>query len=268
MTRTTRIQTDYDREITHAVSSWPDHENMSIARVTRWLAQFEDSHLPLAIKILQCIRYFDATNIRGMTNQLHRIVTSGIPKKIRRKIGFVPIGNPGSGSAIVARVLRDLVRETRHEVINIWEIAKKGRRDFTSLVFVDDFSGTGTTFKKWWNNVESLVLPLNTANFYAVLVLNEKADLELSKQGSKVFSVVDLDSGADVLSKSNSQFSEQEKTHLLGHCVRTGCSQEYEKGFGNCGLLIAFTHGCPNNSLPILWYETNGWWPLFKRRSI
>ena len=26
-------------------------------------------------------------------------------------------------------------------------------------------------------------------------------------------------------------------------------------GYGSCGLMISFQHGCPNNSIPILWYN-------------
>lgn len=39
-------------------------------------------------------------------------------------------------------------------------------------------------------------------------------------------------------------------------------------GYGNLEMAVVFEHGCPNNSLPILWSELGGeleWRPLFKR---
>jgi len=38
-------------------------------------------------------------------------------------------------------------------------------------------------------------------------------------------------------------------------------------GFGDCQLLIGFSHNTPDNTLPIIWYdeETIVWYPIFKR---
>lgn len=38
-------------------------------------------------------------------------------------------------------------------------------------------------------------------------------------------------------------------------------------GYENSQLLIAFSHGAPNNTLPIFWSSKNDWKPLFPRLS-
>ena len=36
-------------------------------------------------------------------------------------------------------------------------------------------------------------------------------------------------------------------------------------GYGEQGLTYGFAHGTPNNSLPILWHDANGWTSLLNR---
>lgn len=36
-------------------------------------------------------------------------------------------------------------------------------------------------------------------------------------------------------------------------------------GFGNLGCMIAYEHGIPDDSLQLLWDESETWKPLFER---
>jgi len=72
----------------------------------------------------------------------------------------------------------------------------------------------------------------------------------------------------DMFSEKSEIFSENEKETLLKYCEITGCPNNMVRGFKDCGLLLGFQHGCPNNSLPILWYDRNSWINLFHRRNI
>jgi hypothetical protein len=44
-------------------------------------------------------------------------------------------------------------------------------------------------------------------------------------------------------------------------------SQSTPLGFRNCGLPLVLYSNCPNNSLPIIWADDNGWKPLFRRHD-
>jgi hypothetical protein len=137
-----------------------------------------------------------------------------------------------------------------------------------ALVFIDDFSGTGLTLEKWWENIEPSVRPANAEIFVGVLVLNERARSRIEDFAEAVLAVEELDESHNVFASANKDFSQIDKDRLLAQCKRTGCGTKYERGFEGCGLLLAFKHGCPNNSLPILWYESDSWRALFKRRAI
>ena len=69
-------------------------------------------------------------------------------------------------------------------------------------------------------------------------------------------------------SSESSIFSSKEKTALKAYCRRTACAPEYIFGKGECGLLLSFAYGCPNNSLPILWHQSGKWKRLFKRHGL
>ena len=58
---------------------------------------------------------------------------------------------------------------------------------------------------------------------------------------------------------------------LKGLCQRYGPSNAEAKsiprlGYGNCGALIAFAHGMPNNAPRLLFKQGRNWGPLFKSR--
>jgi hypothetical protein len=88
------------------------------------------------------------------------------------------------------------------------------------------------------------------------------------EQFAMTLSVDELDGTANVLSAVCAAFDADEKAVVKQYCEKTGSAAQYVHGRGACGLLVAFKHGCPNNSLPILWWESKNWRSLFKRHAI
>jgi hypothetical protein len=143
----------------------------------------------------------------------------------------------------------------------------EGRDDVDVLVVVDDFSGTGDSLIEWWQNVETLVRPLAATVVFASLLMTTEAVSRADELGI-AFPVVELGPEDNILLDSNDTFNSEEKKKILAYCRETGCSAPYIRGYGECALLLAFRHGCPNNSLPILWYGDKEWNELFLRRAI
>lgn len=267
MRRTTRIQLEFSDAIERAVDDFGDHEGMTEARLLRWLDQFADEDLGLAIEVVKAVRYFDTANIRSMTKKLYRMITAELADRGFTSAVFVAAGGSGSGSATVVRALRELVRGTPYRIATMLEVASIVPGGVDAIVFVDDFSGTGDTLVEWWANVEPIVRPNNAAVFVGLLVLNERARPRL-EEFADVLSVTELGPEANVLGNDSNVFSKEQQERLLKYCRSTGCSRRYERGYGACGLLVALKHGCPNDSLPILWHDGDVWRPLFNRRAI
>jgi hypothetical protein len=138
----------------------------------------------------------------------------------------------------------------------------------STVIFVDDFSGTGDTLTAWWDNVEPLIRPKGVEVVVGLLVMCSKARLKIERFAQLALCVDEVGDDADVLSDQNDEFSPAQKGALVRWCARTRCEARFRRGYGDMGLLLAFKHGCPNNSLPILWHDSRGWYPLFKRRAI
>src|ERR1700682_5675192 len=267
MRRTTSIEVQFGDEIDEAGDRFGDHEGLNQARLLRWLDQFADADLTLAIEAIKAVRYYDSAKIRAMTKQLFRIIVAELDERGLSTAVFVAVGNAGSGSATVVRGLRELMRGTRHRVVSMLEVSQIQSGAVDAIVFLDDFSGTGDTLVSWWETVESIVRPSNAALFVGLLVLNERARVRIEEFAS-VLSVTELDAAANVLDAESKLFSDDQKAALLKCCTATSCGPRYEKGYGGCGLLVVLKHGCPNNSLPILWYDSPTWRALFNRRAI
>jgi hypothetical protein len=267
MTNPAIVQASYPDEIDQAVNRFGDHEDMSAGRVLAWLSQFDEDDLPLAIEIIEAVRYFNAVNIRTMTRELFELASAELVARDLAHAAFVAVGGPASGSATVARVLREQLRGTPHRLVTMLELAQAPAGQFDAVVFVDDFSGTGSTLVRWWDTVEPIVRPINAEVFIGLLVLNEPARPLIEVFG-QVIAVEELGPAQNTLSAVNETFTNDQKQRIRHYCAATGVSQALRSGYGNCALLLAFKHVCPNNSLPILWSDQSGWRPLFNRRAI
>lgn len=268
MKRLTTIEAAYRTDIDEAASRFGDHEGVDEARVLEWLGQFDDDHLAVAAKILGKIRYYGAAAIRALTRQLVLMVRDEHPTEPLNRIVFVPVGPPGGGAMTVARVLRQLNEARGTRILTMADIESVDADQMSIVVLINDFSGTGTELKEWWYMVEPLIASKDAKTVIAVLVMNAGAREELEEITRDVLSVDELGSEENVLAAASTVFAEEERTVLLEYCQRTGCSERYVRGFGECGLLVAFKHFCPNNSLPFLWYDADSWRPIFKRRAI
>jgi hypothetical protein len=267
MQRTAKIHLQFSEEIDEALERFGDHEGMSLTRLLRWLDQFDDDDLGLAVETINAVQYYDSANIRSMTKLLFRIVSDELAERNLNTALFVAVGSGGSGSSTVVRVLRDLIRNTPHKVATMLDVAQLQPGTVDAVVFLDDFSGTGDTLVAWWENVESIVRPSNSVVFVGLLIVNEPARARIA-QFAEVLSVTELDEAANVLAPESTTFSDEQKGALLRCCRETNCGPRYERGYGGCGLLVVLKHGCPNNTLPILWYNAHGWRRLFNRRGI
>jgi hypothetical protein len=241
---------------------------MSRSKVLQWIEQFDDADLECGVKVLANIKYYSAPQIRQMLRTLVRLAyqrLGGIP---RNRIYFVPVGRAGGGANIVARALEDVPGVSRNQIKHMLELDKLQPDDVGGIVFLDDFSGTGNTLVTWWETVEMMIRPKNARFVVAVLVLNHSALDKIQKFTEHLVGADHLTENDNSLSTLSAMFTDPEKETLLAYCGKTKSSPEYLRGFGDCGLLVAFRHGCPNDSLPILWHRSGAWLSLFRRRAM
>jgi len=241
---------------------------MSRKKVLQWIEQFDDGDLECGMRVLQNIRYYSAPQIRGMLQTLVNLSYQRLRGIPRNKVYFVPVGRQGSGANILARALGGTARVSSSQVIHMLELHQLNANEVDGIVFLDDFSGTGDSLLDWWSNVEMMVRPKNARWVVAVLVLNYSVEEKLKDFTSEIVGVEHLSEEHNVLSPLSDSFTDPQKDALVDYCGRTNADEGFERGYGDCGLLMAFRHGCPDNSLPILWVQSSTWRPLFLRTAM
>jgi hypothetical protein len=256
-------------DIEFAVSEYGDHSGVTRARVLRWIKQVALRRRPLAVRVLRSLDYYADNNLRSMARQLAAATYAEFAGTPRNRIYFVPIGAAGSGAHQVARYLKSFRDVPNSRVIDLLELHRKDSEEVDVVIPFDDFSGTGQTITEWWENNATLILPKEAELGLGILVLNHLARASLEEITEQIFAIDELSEKYNVFHEDCDRFNEAEKRSLLTLCRGTGCSDAYLKGRGECGLLVVFKHGCPNNSLPILWHSReNRWEAMFQRRAI
>jgi hypothetical protein len=267
MTRTATVEASYQAQIAAAHERFADHEDMDGARILNWLLQFDDPDLPLGVRILEAVRYVKGSDIRSMSRDLFAMVRDELARQGLNRAAFVAAGTPGSGSGTVARVLRESIRGSSHANMSMWHLATAAPGSLDAVVFFDDFSGTGQTLKDWWATVEASVRPITTDVYVGLLIATNRARRAV-EDFAQVLAVSELAPRENALANDSDLLTAKEKARTRDYCARTGTQAIYHEGYGGCALLLAFKHGCPDNSLPILWADTAAWRPLFSRSAI
>jgi hypothetical protein len=151
------------------------------------------------------------------------------------------------------------------------------------VVFVDDFVGSGDQFCKTWHRMydvssgsvsfATIASSGRTGPFYYCPLVSTQRGL----------SVVDANCPSLRIRPTHLLPNEYSANHaasliwpdaLRGHSghfveqssARAGIPPAKRWGYANLALALAFQHGVPDATLPIVWWEDNGWIPLVPRR--
>jgi hypothetical protein len=135
-----------------------------------------------------------------------------------------------------------------------------------TVVFIDDFSGTGKQVKDAWDENIKELLPGNPRIFLVLVAISRDAKEKIKQETDLiVVNEIELTEADDIFSPACQHFDETEKVSLLRYCKRA--DSQIPKGFGDCGFVVVFAHRCPNNSIPVLHSNHPRWEGLFRRHD-
>lgn len=259
-------------------SKFRSYGDITEESIRDWIYQFDRSHGRLAIKILEKVFFVDQSKILTAYQSIHQQLTSLEDDLLR--VYFVGYGHAGSsGQGLLYRY--KTANRLRHTGIEANFIGMADIPDRLTLVqnsailFVDDFVGSGDLASKLWrrsaNDREPAledIVPASVRNCYLGVAVAYQQGID-AIQGNTRLTVLPwkiFPERERVLSDSSSIFSQAEKGLIRSYCRRTGCSSDFMTGYGDTQSLVVFEHNCPNDSLPILWYDSEHWKALFARR--
>ena len=245
--------------------------NINEGRIDRWLQQFDGNDHDLAARILDAV---DFITEQQMTHAFRNILNGldGWNSNSDRRAGkwrFVAFsqsaGESGDTMLYKFRHANNLAGNQYNKLfIHISDLLREGLGPNDTIVFIDDFSATGTQVCKAWKEQIQELLP-DDPRIYLVLIITSVYAREriLDETDMIAISHFELRESDNIFSNECTYFDDNEKSTLLSYCTKADKSNP--KGYGDCGFIIVFAHTCPNNSIPILHVRNRQWEGLFRR---
>lgn len=289
-------------ELIALTNKWHVYQGQNIGpdRVRAFLDQLSSNREKrLLFKLLQHIRFFSTAEIRERLKDAHSMVTQflrpfvqhrkidrrsdvlvtyadGVGKSGARYASLYAEENRISSKCVVA--IEDLERTISHHE------AASGTT-VTTLIFVDDFLGTGDSLSKglvdFFDRHLVCLRRRNLRVFCVVIAATSDGEQSvrttLKRLTAKESFECDLRVCENIatfhfaFSTSGVIWSDQNESDLaLSLCRNIGARVQRAAplGYGDNALLVVFPDTCPNNSLPILHSgedKEGGWQPLFPR---
>jgi hypothetical protein len=181
---------------------------------------------------------------------------------------FVAFGKPGtSGDRMLHlfRVANSLDHSNDDDLfIHMSELLLQGLGPDDTVVFLDDFAGSGNQVCTLWETNLAELLATDPKCYLVLVAATGQAmqrigsETRLQPLAQRVFAGDD-----NLFSGECPHFSAEEQATLLTYCTRADARQP--RGYGDCGLLMVLAHRCPNNSLPVLHARNSRFSGLFPR---
>ncbi len=244
---------------------------VSRARINQWLGQFQNHHRDVAARILDAIEFFREDHLAGA----YRAILGRLPgwsKKASERQGrwrFVAFstraGESGDRMLHAFRTATGLGAARFNDLfIHRSDLLREELTADDTVVFVDDFAGTGNQAVSAWNESLGELLPQRPRIFLVLVVATDAAIQQIGGQtGMTVKTFRRFRAHDNVFAGECTHFSGAEKASVLHYCNIADAANP--RGYGACGVLLVFAHGCPNNSLPILHSKRPAFRGLFPR---
>lgn len=237
-----------------------------------WIDQFSALHLALAEKLLDNVELFSEMDIqRGYREAAKRTplqqARSNGNTSHNGRVFVLGFGSPGESGPAMVRLFREatgLAARNYNEIFHsLRDLPGLRLTAYDTLIFVDDFSGTGEQATSLWPTIQELI----SSDAKCLLLLSATTAIAKRKieqeSNLRIIASRTLKDEENIFHDSCKKFSPEEKREILKYCLRA--DKQMPRGYGDCGLLFVLSHKTPNNSLPILHKVNKEWKGLFPR---
>ena len=267
-----------------------------------WLDNFQSDERPYALNLLHIFLYYNDSMVdalfQGAIQQLGSLIIDKATSSIQARdvwssfldnllITYVeskPL-NPTESGLIFARKARQVLGIKECQIVLPQQALQFiCFKPTTPILFVDDFIGSGQQVIDAWQHRYTLSngqtvsfssLSWTQGEFlYTPIVATTYGLEEVAKRcsGLSTFPAHILDEGYSLTSESSILWPDTLKPHasqfLFNASKRAGIVDRHPtewKGFHNLALPLAFFHSVPDATLPLYWWNEDGWRPLIER---
>jgi len=240
-------------------------------RVKSWFANFRAQDQDLVARVLDSITFLKAEDMEAALRDIVGNLPGWHRNKARRrgKWRFVAFSSSAgeSGDSMMHRS-RTALGLTGHQFAELFiykaDLLREGLGPDDSVVFFDDFAGTGQQACRAWRTGLSELLPGNPKIYLVLVAAGQRAIARIAQETNlNVVTNHVLEPADNIFSGNCLHFTSLEKAILLKYCKRA--DRIWPRGYGNCGFVIVLAHKTPNNSIPVLHAYHDQWKGLFPR---
>ena len=245
-----------------------DTEN-AFQRYPEWLGKMPEELAEIVNSLMPGFDYYTHQNVNKELVALHEKLQKMQGVEFENTIYCVLPNKEGrlnSGYEYIIEY-RMLNRLSCHVVIpNLKEMPKEDLDYIENIVFVDDFGGSGKTFKDYIMANKDIMRDKHI--YYLVVHVMEKAlkKIEELRIEAKLNISVLYGTCTPAAFERNFQPAERRKD-FKRLSVEYGLPEKNVLGYKNTEALVAFYNNTPNNTLPIFWKDVEGNKALFPRND-
>jgi hypothetical protein len=252
--------------------------------IINWLANFKSTEVDKALLILENLEYITENEIV----ELYEDRFSSLINELSNQTIIVhPVADYGKSSTLMVYYLKKTptFKSNEHRIkfyphySNFKYKLNKNHPDF-SVVFLDDYSGSGNQFNKYYQTYVkpqlSNAVNLKSISFLTLFFLpRAKSLIERFNNEIKVVGEVRYPvflTNRSVFGNRDHMLPIREMCYSYGKILFSTFDREkkvdeiHPLGYNNSQALIVFAYNPPNNTLPIIWSSKN-WNPLYPRVS-
>ncbi|OOV25059.1 hypothetical protein BXU11_16035 [Flavobacterium sp. LM5] len=255
--------------------------SVSIVEIINWLKNFKEFEVNKALSILEKLEYISE-------NEIIEFYDVGLKKILEDNnddIILHAVSEYGKSSTLMVYYFKKTPTFKKFESridfyfhYNNFKHKLKKINTNTSIIFLDDFSGSGKQFNNYY---KTFVKPQITNNkyinklFFLTLFFLPKAKNAIFKSHPEINLIGEIRNPAflnngSVFGYRNSMLPFRDLCYKYGKDLfstynkETKTNELHPLGYGNSQALIVFAYNVPNNTLPIIWSSRN-WIPLYPR---
>jgi hypothetical protein len=235
--------------------------------IKRWLDQFEKTEQPLIIKLLEGFKYYSLKKVNIFLKKLWTMIFKDLKTPIDN-VWFVPVGCVAKSSSAISYFFKKVNDLDIDKFISINEINSIKIDSEATIVFLDDYIGSGNQASMFWSSKikEKYIYKSCNSLFYGVLVgLNEGIQKVETNTNFKVKAIDILNEGDLPFSEKSKIFNNGKEKEEIKKIIKKYGEKFFPKypfGYNSLGTLIGFFYSTPNSTFPIFWSTENAWKPL------
>lgn len=240
--------------------------------VDAWLDQFESGERIYIANLLRGFKYFGRSDTMELYRKLYNLVIERLPGVDPSVIRFVPLGGAATSGALAAYQFRMANSLSPSAFLESASLKDGDDLSTMPLVFLDDILASGHHAAQTWKSLVSTGKLSNKSRVLLATLVGTAAGTRFLEERTnfETCSAVLLDKSDDPLSDQSRIFSDaqaREVTRRIVEAYGRRLSPTAPFGYLGTGMMVSFSHGVPNNTLPIFWSKQADWQPLLDRIS-